>query len=92
MSDNRPDRAVREPEREHITGVPCSTWRELQNAGRAPKPFRLTANTIAWSFNQLIDWVEARKAGREWRPADDSWQQLRDVAAPVISKLKSRAR
>jgi len=83
---------VREPEREAITGVPTSTWYELQDKGLAPKPFPLTERTVAWSFNELTEWVEARKAGREWRPADDSWQQLSDVAAPVVSKLKSRAR
>jgi predicted DNA-binding transcriptional regulator AlpA len=62
MNSNQPDRFVREPERRQITGVPCSTWRELQANGLAPKPYRLTANTVAWSFNELTEWVEARKA------------------------------
>ena len=39
MSTNtlRPDRVAREPERERITGVPTSSWYDLQDKGLAPK-------------------------------------------------------
>jgi predicted DNA-binding transcriptional regulator AlpA len=62
---SRPDRAVRESERRQITGLPSSSWYPLQDAGLAPKPFPLTTRTVAWSFNELSDWVEARKAKRD---------------------------
>jgi prophage regulatory protein len=62
--DFSPDRAVREPERAKLTGLPTSTWYELQAAGLAPRPFPLSAKTVAWSFNELTEWIEARKAQR----------------------------
>jgi predicted DNA-binding transcriptional regulator AlpA len=88
MSTNtpRPDRVVREAERRQITGTPTSSWYDLQNAGLAPKPFSLTGSrSVGWSFNELTDWVEARKASR----ADD-WQQLGDVATRVVTKSRAR--
>jgi predicted DNA-binding transcriptional regulator AlpA len=87
MSTNtpRPDRFVREPEREHITGEPTSTWYDLQNRGLAPRPYPLGVRTVAWSFNELTDWVEAQKAKRA-----DTWQSLGHAAARVIKKIESR--
>jgi predicted DNA-binding transcriptional regulator AlpA len=77
----QPDRAVREPERARITGLSTSSWYTLQAAGLAPKPFRLSARTVAWSLNELVEWVEARKVER-----DDAWQQLGDVAKRVARR------
>ena len=79
-----PDRIVRESERRQITGVPTSTWYELQKGGLAPKPFPLTARSVGWSFRELTAWVEARKAKR----ADDR-QQLGDVATRVVTKSRA---
>jgi predicted DNA-binding transcriptional regulator AlpA len=76
----QPDRAVREPERARITGLSTSSWYTLQTAGLAPKPFPLSAHTVAWSFNELTEWVEARKAARD---AGD-WQTLGEAAAKVV--------
>jgi prophage regulatory protein len=82
-TDNlRPDRFVREPEREHIAGVPTSTWYELMNAGLAPRPYPISARTVAWSFNELTEWVETQKRKRA-----DNWQSLGDAAAKVINKV-----
>jgi predicted DNA-binding transcriptional regulator AlpA len=58
------DRAIREPERLAITGVPTSTWYELQDAGLAPKPFPIGNRIVGWSRNELIQWIEAQKAKR----------------------------
>jgi predicted DNA-binding transcriptional regulator AlpA len=80
---SRPDRAVREPERLRITGVPNSTWYPLQHAGLAPKPFPISAHTVAWSFNELTEWVEAQKAKR-----GDNWRSLGDAAARVVEKSR----
>jgi predicted DNA-binding transcriptional regulator AlpA len=86
MCANRPDRAVREPEREQITGVPTSSWYDLQGKGLAPKPFSLTGSrSVGWSFNELTDWIEARKASRA-----DTWQSLGNAAARVTKKIESR--
>jgi predicted DNA-binding transcriptional regulator AlpA len=67
------------------TGIPTSSWYELQKRGLAPKPFPLTARSVGWSFKELAAWVEARKAKR----ADD-WQQLGDAAMRVIAKSGAR--
>ena len=80
----QPDRAVREPERARITGLSTSSWYTLQAAGLAPKPFPLSAHTVAWSFNELTEWVETRKAQR-----GDSWQSFGDVSARVVEKAAS---
>jgi predicted DNA-binding transcriptional regulator AlpA len=85
MCANRPDRAVREPERRRITGVPTSTWYGLQKRGLAPMPFPISSHCRAWSFNELTDWVEARKAKRV-----DTWQSLGDATARVVEKIETR--
>jgi predicted DNA-binding transcriptional regulator AlpA len=77
------DRAVREPERLEITGVPTSTWYEQQAEGRAPKPFPIGNRIVAWSLNELTEWVEAQKAKRP-----ETWQTLGEAAARVVKRVK----
>jgi predicted DNA-binding transcriptional regulator AlpA len=79
------DRAVREPERLSITGVPTSTWYELQSEGRAPKPFPIGNRIVAWSFNELTNWIAEQKAKRP-----ETWQPLGEVAARVVEKARRR--
>jgi len=62
--NTEPDRAVREPEREQITGLPRASWYALPAEGR-PKSFKLGARAVAWSYRELCAWVEARKATRD---------------------------
>ena len=78
-----PDRIVRKAERRHLTGLPQSSWDALEHAGQAPKRFKLTMGTVAWSYNALLDWIECRKAGREWRSVGDAAKQ-------VIQKLETQ--
>jgi len=73
---NSPDRIVRKAERSHLTGLPQSSWDTLEHAGQAPKRFRLTLGTVAWSYNALLEWIECRKAGREWRSVGDAAKQI----------------
>jgi predicted DNA-binding transcriptional regulator AlpA len=77
------DRAIREPERLLITGVPTSTWYELQQAGRAPKPFPIGDRIVAWSRNELLQWIETQKAKR-----GETWQSLGEAAVRVVEKVK----
>jgi predicted DNA-binding transcriptional regulator AlpA len=82
---SRPDRFVREPERKLITGEPTSSWYEKMADGLAPRPYPLGARAVAWSFNELTDWVEAQKAKRA-----DTWQTLGRAATQVIKKIEGR--
>ena len=71
-----PDRIVRKAERRHLTGLPQSSWDALEHAGQAPKRFKLTVGTVAWSHNAIQEWIECRKAGGEWRPIGDAARQV----------------
>jgi predicted DNA-binding transcriptional regulator AlpA len=73
---------ARESERELITGVPQSTWRQLQDEGKAPLPIPLTAATVGWLRRELLDWVEQQAAKRA-----DTWQPLGEAVARVIKKV-----
>jgi predicted DNA-binding transcriptional regulator AlpA len=84
MGANYPDRVVREPERRKITGLSSSSWYALPKNER-PQSFTLTGRTVGWSFNELTEWVEARKAARD---DTDTWQQIGDVAAKVAEKVR----
>jgi predicted DNA-binding transcriptional regulator AlpA len=77
------DRAVREPERRQITGVPCSTWRELQDKGLAPRPYPIGNRCVAWSFNELTAWWEAAKAKRP-----ETWRPFGEIATGIVEKVK----
>jgi predicted DNA-binding transcriptional regulator AlpA len=79
------DRAVREPERREITGVPCSTWYALQAEGRAPRPFKIGNRIVAWSLNELHAWITEQKAKRP-----ETWRPLGEVAAVVVEKARRR--
>jgi len=61
--NTEPDRAIRERERERITGMPRASWYAIP-ANERPKAFKLGARAVAWSFNELTAWVESRKATR----------------------------
>lgn len=65
---NLPDRIINAAERRRL--VPYTDvhiWR-LEKARKFPKRIRLGANRVGWSLNEVIDWVEARKAEREACP------------------------
>jgi prophage regulatory protein len=58
------DRLVRERERREITGVPTSSWYELQSLGLAPRPVRLSKHAVAWPYGELAAVNAARIAGK----------------------------
>ena len=65
MQTTKPKGVAREAERYELTGVPTSTWYDLQNAGLAPKPIHLGPRSVGWLIEELLAWVEARKAERD---------------------------
>jgi len=84
MQTNRLKGVAREAQRYELTGVPTSTWYDLQNAGLAPKPIRLGGpRSVGWLISELEEWIERRKAER-----DANWQQLGDVAQRIVDHRK----
>jgi prophage regulatory protein len=65
MQTTKPKGIAREPQRYELTGVPTSTWYDLQNAGLAPKPIPLGPRSRGWLIEELLAWVEARRAERD---------------------------
>ena len=50
------ERFIRESERRNKTGVPTSTWYELQDAGKAPKPVKIGPKAVAWLESEIELW------------------------------------
>ena len=71
---------AREAQRYELTGIPTSTWYDLQNAGLAPKPIHLGPRSVGWLISELEDWIAARVAERD--------RGTGDVATRVVEKLR----
>jgi prophage regulatory protein len=67
MFNQYPDRVVRERERKVITGLPTSSWYQLQCKGLAPRPIPLGRRACGWLLSDLTAWVEAQRAKRDAR-------------------------
>jgi prophage regulatory protein len=65
MQISKPKGVAREAQRYELTGVPTSTWYDLQNAGLAPKPIHLGPRSVGWLISELEEWVEQRRAERD---------------------------
>jgi predicted DNA-binding transcriptional regulator AlpA len=66
MQASKPRGIAREALRYELTGVPTSTWYELQAKGLAPKPIRLGGpRSVGWLVSELEEWVERRRAERD---------------------------
>jgi prophage regulatory protein len=63
--NTKPKGVAREAQRYELTGVPTSTWYDLQNAGLAPKPIHLGPRSVGWLISELEAWVEQRRAERD---------------------------
>jgi prophage regulatory protein len=81
----RADGIAREPERRVITGVPTSSWYELQKKGLAPLPVRLGPHSVGWLRQELFAWCDQRLAERM-----DTWQPLGEAAAQVVFNVGKR--
>jgi len=83
---SKPKGVAREAQRYELTGVPTSTWYDVQNAGLAPKPIRLGGpRSVGWLISELEEWIEQRRAER-----DAEWRPLGDAAKQVVEKLGKR--
>jgi prophage regulatory protein len=62
---SKPKGIAREAQRRELTGIPTSTWYDLQNAGLAPKPIKLGVRSVGWLIEELEAFVEVRRAERD---------------------------
>jgi prophage regulatory protein len=70
MQSNAKHKGIaREAQRYALTGVPTSTWYDLQNEGRAPKPIPLGPRSRGWLISELEEWVEQRRSERDAKAA-----------------------
>ena len=60
-----PDVFLRDREVTRVTGIPRSTRYELIEAGKFPKPIKLTERIVAWSAVEIAKWQESRIAERD---------------------------
>ena len=65
-SEGTLERLIREPEREHITGIPKVSWWEMERQGRAPRRVRIGKRTIVWRLSDLLDWIDDVADGGDW--------------------------
>jgi prophage regulatory protein len=65
MQANKPKGIAREALRYQLTGVPTSTWYDLQAKGLAPKPIPLGPRSRGWLIEELEQWLAQRRAERD---------------------------
>jgi len=52
------NRLIREKEVLRLTGLTASTLARLERAKNFPSRTRITTRTVAWSEEEVLDWVE----------------------------------
>jgi prophage regulatory protein len=55
-----PDKHLRRPAVESLTGLSRSTIYDLMAKGDFPKPVKLTAKAVAWPESAIADWLASR--------------------------------
>ena len=68
-SDGTLERLIREPELQHLTGVPKVSWWEMERKGRAPRRVHIGQRTVAGKITDLQLWIETVAKGRDWSDA-----------------------
>jgi prophage regulatory protein len=59
------DKFLRSDEVTAVTGVPKSTRYDLINRELFPKPIKLSERMVAWSANEIADWMQQKIAKRD---------------------------
>ena len=66
-NDLTPDSYLRERELlRHVPFAHSTLWREVQ-AGRFPRPIKLTTRATAWRWGDVLAWLEERRAAEGGR-------------------------
>lgn len=70
VSDIQQDRALRIPDICKLLGLSRSTIygklnaRSTQYDDKFPKPFKIAAKAVAWSRNEILQWLEEKKVAK----------------------------
>ena len=48
-------------------GLSPATFRRLNETGRFPTPIRLSERRLGWRVSALLEWLDCREQGREWK-------------------------
>jgi predicted DNA-binding transcriptional regulator AlpA len=59
---------IRERQRRELTGVSRASWWRFERDGYAPKRFHLSPGIAVWDEEEIVAWLEARKAERDATP------------------------
>ena len=62
--DNNPERLIRRPEVQQLTGLPVSTLYRLVKVGSFPSPVKIGGRAVAWRAGEVADWLADRPAAR----------------------------
>jgi prophage regulatory protein len=60
-----PNRYLRRPSVEQLTGLSRSTIYDLMAKDSFPKPVNLTCKIVAWPESEIVAWLDGRKAKRD---------------------------
>lgn len=54
------NRYIRRPEVERITSLSTSTIYDMMSKGLFPRPIKLTRKAVAWSEEEILEWLASR--------------------------------
>ncbi len=57
ISNQIPDRIIREKERQLITSISRAHAYQLEKVGRFPKRIHLGCRSVGWRLSELMEWV-----------------------------------
>jgi prophage regulatory protein len=55
-----PSKYLRRPVVEELSGLSRSTIYDLMSRGEFPRPIKLTSKSVAWSEEEVLDWLASR--------------------------------
>jgi prophage regulatory protein len=58
-------KCLRRPAVEAATGLSRSTIYDLMSRGEFPRPIKLTSKAVAWSEDEILDWLATRPKSGE---------------------------
>lgn len=61
MDDGQIRRTIRSNQLQQIVPLSRTTIYELERKGDFPKRFNLTARCIVWDYDEVLQWLEARR-------------------------------